>query len=122
MLDLRGDHRGAQVRYRAGLAVAPENIALRNNLGLSLALSGDYDDAIAALQPAALKPTAGARARQTLALVHGLAGNPAAAARIARVDLDESAVRANLVYYEQLRVMADRQRTAAIQAATAVEN
>lgn len=114
VLDMIGDHRAAQMRYRQGLAIVPDSLSLRNNLGLSLALSGDYRDAITALRPLMGHPAATVRNRQNLALVYGLAGDTDAAARVARMDLDEAAVRSNLSYYAVLRELADRPRVAAI--------
>src|SRR5258708_18096158 len=48
--DLAGDHQGAQARYRQGLGITPENMALANNLALSLALTEDYPAAISLLE------------------------------------------------------------------------
>jgi Flp pilus assembly protein TadD len=114
VLDMIGDHGAAQARYRQGLALAGDSLVLRNNLGLSLALSGEYKDAIAMLRPFLSHPAANVRNRQNLALVYGLAGDLDAAARVARVDLDEAAVRSNLAYYSVLRELADRPRVSAI--------
>jgi Flp pilus assembly protein TadD len=114
VLDLIGDHRGAQARYRQGLTASADNLVLRNNLGLSLALSGDYREAIGILRSIAMHPAATVRNRQNLALVYGLAGDLEAAARVARMDLDENAVRSNLAYYTVLREMADRPRVSTL--------
>lgn len=111
--DLLGDHAAAQAAYRAGLALTPDSEGLANNLGLSLALAGDFRGAVEVLRPLG---NSGPRARQNLALVYGLSGDPAQAARLARVDLDENAVRSNLAYYETLRAMGGKQRLAAIRA------
>jgi len=111
--DLLGDHAAAQAAYRAGLALTPDSTGLANNLGLSLALAGDFPAAVEVLRPLG---NSGARARQNLALVYGLSGDATQAARVARIDLDESAVRSNLAYYETLRAMGGRQRLAAIRA------
>jgi Flp pilus assembly protein TadD len=114
VLDMIGDHRAAQARYRQGLALAGDSLSLRNNLGLSLALSGDYNEAVGVFRPLVSHPAATVRNRQNLALVYGLAGNFDAAARVARMDLDEAAVRSNLAYYSVLRELADRPRVSAI--------
>jgi Flp pilus assembly protein TadD len=114
VLDLIGDHRAAQGRYRQGLAISGDNLTLRNNLGLSLALSGDYREAVSTLRPVAMHPTATARNRQNLALVYGLSGDLEAAARVARMDLDEASVRSNLAYYTVLRELADKPRTSSL--------
>jgi Flp pilus assembly protein TadD len=112
--DLAGDHREAQAYYRNGLAHAPSDPALILDLALSLALSGDYRDAIAILQPLALASTGSAQERQTLALMYGLAGNIAEAARLGRVDLDDAAVEHNLAYYQTLRELSPEARSRAI--------
>src|SRR6516162_11142029 len=101
--DLAGQHGEAQGYYRSGLARAPGDPALTVNLALSLTLSGDYPNAIAVLQPLALASTASAQERQTLALIYGLKGSVAEAARIGRIDLDETVVEHNLAYYQTLR-------------------
>src|SRR5262249_37088501 len=107
-------HDLAQQDYRKGLALAPDQMSLRNNLGLSQALSGDYNGAIATLSDVAGRPGASARNRQNLALVYGLAGDNDHASAVARTDLDDAAVRSNLAYYTLLRSLDDVGRTAAI--------
>jgi len=112
--DLGGRHDLAQQSYRQGLALAPEQVSLRNNLGLSQALSGNFNGAIATLSDLVARPGATARNRQNLALVYGLAGDNTHAALVARSDLDEAAVRNNLAYFTLLRSLDDVGRTAAI--------
>jgi len=102
-LDLQGRHTSAQMAYRAGLKRAPENTALRNNLGLSLALGGDTERAIRVLEDLTRDPTAPARVRQNLALAYGLAGETDEAARVAGQDLSREGVETNLDYYAVLR-------------------
>jgi len=106
--DVQGDHGGAQAFYRTGLDLDPGNIALRGNLALSLVLASRYGEAVEILRPLAFGPAATARLRQNLALAYGLAGEMDNAARVARIDLDEAAVRHNLNYYSTLRAMPDR--------------
>ena len=112
--DLAGQHGEAQGYYRSGLARAPGDPALTVNLALSLTLSGDYPNAIAVLQPLALASTASAQERQTLALIYGLKGSVAEAARIGRIDLDETVVEHNLAYYQTLRELSPEARSRAI--------
>jgi len=76
---------------------------VRNNLGLSLALSGAYDDAVAQLSMLTLERGATPRMRQNLALALGLKGDATNAARILRADLGEDAISTNLQYYEAVR-------------------
>jgi Flp pilus assembly protein TadD len=106
-LDLMGDYAGAQAHYRTALVLEPANLSVRNNLALSLAMTGSFDEAIAILRRAVTDPRADARHRLNLALVYGLAGEGAAAAEIARIDLDEESVRRNLAYYRTLRALND---------------
>src|SRR5579872_2145268 len=112
--DLAGRHDLAQQDYRRGIALAPDQLSLRNNLGLSLALSGDFNGGIATLSDLVARPGATARNRQNLALVYGLAGDDVHAALVARSDLDEAAVHNNLAYFTLLRSLDDVGRTAAI--------
>ncbi len=105
--DMIGDARGAQVHYRLGLQLAPDNTTLLNNLGLSLALSGDFPESIKLLLGVVASATATARHRQNLALAYGLSGQIEQAAAVARQDLDEEAVANNLAYYAILRTETD---------------
>jgi Flp pilus assembly protein TadD len=112
--DLEGRHWEAQTYYRDGLARAPGDPALTINLALSLAVSGDYPNAIAVLQPLAMAPPASPHERQTLALIYGLKGNVPEAARLCRIDLDDASVERNLVYYQTLRELSPEARSQAI--------
>jgi len=105
--DMMGRHRAAQTYYRKGLALDAGNPALGNNLGLSLAVAGDLDEAIRTLRKVAADPRATPRHRLNLALVLGLAGESAAAGDILRRYFDADAVRRNLAYYETLRALGD---------------
>lgn len=102
-LDMTGKHKQALAAYRAGLAKEPENLSLKNNLALSMAIAGDYDKAAKVLRHVTSNPRATSRHRQNLALVYGLAGEETAAARVARIDLDGPSVKRNLDYYNWLR-------------------
>jgi Flp pilus assembly protein TadD len=112
--DFSGEHAEAQAWYRRGLAAAPNDPALTVNLALSLALSGDYNSAIADLQPVAMAPGGSPQERQTLALIYGLRGNVAEAARLNRLDLDDASVEHNLAYYATLRELSPEARSRAI--------
>jgi Flp pilus assembly protein TadD len=112
--DMSGDGLTAQASYRSGLALAPNDPSLRNNLALSNAIAGDYEQAIGMLAKLVDEPQAGSRPRQNLALVYGLAGRSGEAAKLIRIDFDERTVQNNLAYYETLRGMAQSRRAAAI--------
>ena len=66
------------------------------------------------LQPIAMAPAASAQERQTLALIYGLEGSAAEAARLGRIDLDEASVEHNLAYYKTLRELSPEARSRAI--------
>ena len=112
--DFLSQHREAQARYRRGLELKPADPALTLNLALSLALTENYDEAITVLRPTATAPTAGARERQTLALIYGLKGDHAQAAQMSRLDLDPASVEHNLAYYDTLRRLSPQARSHAI--------
>jgi Flp pilus assembly protein TadD len=113
--DFAGQHAEAQARYRRGLELLPRDPGLSDNLALSLALIGNYAEAINVLAPIALAPTASPRERQTLALIYGLQGNRVEAERMARFDLDAQSVQRNLAYYDTLRRLAPEARARALQ-------
>ena len=85
-------------------AHALANVGLHNNYGMSLAMAGDFPDAVAELDQIA-KPDAPPRYRLNLALAYGLAGDDVHAAEAARQVLDEASVQNNLSYYALLRGM-----------------
>jgi Flp pilus assembly protein TadD len=101
--DMTGDRRGAHQYYRTGLKLAPENVPLRSNYALSLALSGETEAALETIAPVAGAPMVSPQQRQTVALVYGLAGRQAEAERLARMDLDDTAVAANMQRIAALR-------------------
>jgi Flp pilus assembly protein TadD len=102
-LDLLGRHLDAQARYRQGLAENPDERTLRNNLGLSLVFTKDYDEAVAILTRLAQEPDATARNRQNLALALGMEGDSSDAKMVAAHDLDDASVENNLRYYDYMR-------------------
>ncbi len=65
--DQKGEHGVAQALYRTGLLIDPDNVSLRNNLGLSLTLSGDQSESIAVLREVAREPKAGKVGSKNLA-------------------------------------------------------
>jgi Flp pilus assembly protein TadD len=100
--------------YRRKKTLPDDGVELALDLALSLALSCDYPNAIAVLQPLAMAPTSSPRQRQTLALIYGLQGNVTEAARLGRIDLDDVAVEHNLAYYQSLRELSPEARSRAI--------
>jgi Flp pilus assembly protein TadD len=113
--DLAGQHEEAQARYRRGLELLPHDRALSLNLALSLALTGNYPEAVRILRPLATAVISSQRERQTLALIYGLQGDRRNAQRMARLDLGAQATAANLAYYESLRRLSPEARQRAIE-------
>ncbi len=105
--DMLGDHASAQTYYRTALQLSPGNLELNNNLALSLALEGRYQEAIPLLEQAVADPMATARYRQNLAFIYGLAGERDRARQLAERDLDAATVERNMTYFEVLKGMKD---------------
>ena len=103
-LDMLGRHSEAQQCYRDVLARSGGDRAARNDLALSLALSGKYDEAVATLAPLALSSDAGPQLRQNLAVIYGLQEDSARAEKLSRIDLDEMAAAENLALFARLHV------------------
>ena len=112
--DVEGRHQQAQAAYQQGLQHAPGDPALTVDLALSLALSGNYPNAIAVLRPVAMGAAGTAQERQTLALIYGLQGSLGDAEKVGRLDLDAAAVEHNLAYYRTLRELSPEARGQAI--------
>jgi Flp pilus assembly protein TadD len=111
-LDMQGRHAEAQANYRRGIELAPDYIALRSNLGLSLAITGEPLEAIAQLVAVASRPGADARVRQNLAFAYAMAGNLENALQLCRRDLDERSAQRQLGYFMQLRALPPEARSA----------
>ena len=101
-LDGLGRHAEAQASYRAALARDPGDLPARNNLALSLALSGQYDEAAQRLGDLAASADATPQVRQNLALVYGLKGDRAAATRVGAEDLPPQVAAANAEFLAQV--------------------
>jgi Flp pilus assembly protein TadD len=105
--DMLGDHASAQTYYRTALQLSPDNLEVTNNLALSLALEGRYQEAIPLLQQVTADPLAMPRYRQNLAFVYGLAGERDRARQLAERDLDPATVERNMTYFDVLKGMGD---------------
>jgi Flp pilus assembly protein TadD len=112
--DMIGDTAAAEGAYKRGLVLAPDDLDLLNNYGLSQALHGDFNGAVVTLRRVASDQRAGVRHRANLALALGLAGRTDDAAQVARIDLDERSVKSNLAYYAELRALPAPERANAI--------
>jgi Flp pilus assembly protein TadD len=102
-LDTLGRHGEAQTAYRTVLTDAPHDVPARNDLALSLAMSGHYDEALEIIMPMARAATSTTQLRQNLALIYGLKGDKEHASSISRMDLDQQATEANLRFFDLVR-------------------
>ena len=112
VLDMMGRHAEAQAKYRQGIEVAPDYLPLRSNYGLSLAISGQAQDAIAQLAPLAASRAADGRVRQNLALAYAMNGDLESCLQISRKDLDEQSAQRQLSYFMQIRALPVEARSA----------
>lgn len=107
--DLQGRHSLAQSHYRQN-----KTLSGTNNLALSLALEGKFEDAILLLFPFESDLSVPERYRLNLALIYGLKGDETSAKRVAGYILDREAVEHNLKIYRELRQLSDNKRTKAV--------
>lgn len=113
--DMQSRHVQAQDAYRRALVLAPGSRVARNNLALSLALSGAFEDARSELAMLEASGSAGSqRDVLTKALILGLEGDDAGAREISMRVLDPAAVENNLRQYALLRAMDPRERVRVI--------
>ena len=111
VLDMMGRHAEAQARYRQGIELAPDYLPLRTNFGLSLAISGQPQEAIAHSRR---WPTVAAdgRVRQNLAFAYAMNGDLENCLLVSRKDLDEQSAQRQLSYFMQLRSLPVEARSA----------
>ncbi len=102
-LDMAGRHAEAQQSYRSVIAADPHDVAARNDLALSLALTGNFREAIEIMEPIALSSNATPRSRQNLALIYGLSGDDAHATELSRLDLDANTTASNIRLFQLAR-------------------
>jgi Flp pilus assembly protein TadD len=112
VLDMTGRHAEAQAHYRQGIELAPDYLPLRNNFGLSLAISGQPEEAIGQLAPLATSRDADGRVRQNLALAYAMNGDLENCLLVSRKDLSEQSAQRQLQYFMQLRSLPVEARSA----------
>jgi len=102
--DLQGRHQEAQVAYGKALGLMPSLRAAEVNLALSMAMSGQAEEAVRRLRSIAADPTASPRLRQDLAAALAMADQPDEAARLLRGDLNPSEIDQAISGYRALSV------------------
>lgn len=107
ILDQMGRTAEARAAYQKGLAIAPGEPTILNNLALSHLLAGELDEAETILRKAAGQPNATSRIRQNLALVLGLKGQFAEAEKVASTELDPKQAAANVAYLKSMLAQAN---------------
>lgn len=110
--DLLGDPAAAAESYRDGLALAPDNPVLLNNLALSQALAEDMAPALATLERLNANAPRDARYRGTLAIAYALAGREADAARLMGESETPDAIARDLALLRAIRALDDHGRKA----------
>ena len=100
--DRVGKYAAAQKNYRKALEFSPGNIAVQNNLALSLTLSGNLAEAVDILTKIVDSENATPQSRQNLALLYALRGNLPEARKLLSQDLSPESVEKNLAAYRQL--------------------
>jgi Flp pilus assembly protein TadD len=85
--DLQGRHEEAQRDYGKALGLQPGMRGAEVNLALSMAMSGQADEAVRRLRALAADPAASPRLRQDLAAALAMANRPREAAKLLEGDL-----------------------------------
>lgn len=100
--DQEGQHEIAQDAYVEALARDPLRPATLSNYGLSLALTGELDEAEAKLREATALPDASPKVRQNLALVLGLQGKFDEAREVAAIDAPRGVAERNADFLAEM--------------------
>ena len=100
--DNQGEHKKAQVLYKQVIAKDPKYIDAYNNLGLSLMLEDNYNEAIFYLENACTLPGANEVYRGNLALAYGLSGQLAKAKDVYAQDFDGEELEKRIAHLEDL--------------------
>ena len=111
--DLLGRHEDAVAVYRRALD-GSDDVRLRNNYGLSLALHGAPDEGIAVLEAIVRDQGGGAGVRQNLALAYALAGEGAKSASLLAVDLDAKRTAHQMAFFATLSTLPPQTRLYAL--------
>lgn len=111
--DMLDDYKAAQAFYRVGLKATPSDPSLRNNLALSLLLSGNADEAASLFRGLVAEPGATARHRLNLALSLVLAGDTRTAESIVRMDLDARSTAEQIAFFETIKSIGNAKDTRA---------
>ena len=99
--DLLQSYAEAWEAYEKALALSGNNPAVINNMAISAALNGKLPLAISILEDAPLEARRYPQIRLNLALFYGIKGDLKKAEALAKMDLDDEAVRNNMAGYKR---------------------
>ncbi len=117
--DMTGQHDEAIATYKDALDSHSDDLKLRNNYGLSLALFGDTEDGVKVLETVLRDDRAGPSERQNMALAYLLAGDDAKAEQVVAIDQDTQTIEKTLDYFRLIKMLAPKDRMTALVAGTA---
>jgi len=103
--DLQNKPQLAVQSYYSGLVLAPDDLNLLTNLGLSYGLGDKASDGIKLLQRVTSNPASTARQRQNLALLYVINNQPILAEKILRMDGDDAVVEKNMRLFHKIAKM-----------------
>jgi Flp pilus assembly protein TadD len=103
--DMLDDYKAAQAFYRVGLKSSPNDPSLRNNLALSLLLSGKAAEAALILRDLSAQPEATTRHRLNFALSLVLSGDTRMAEKVVRMDLDSKSADEQIALFETIKAL-----------------
>jgi len=99
--DLSANPQMASKSYQRALELSPDNPEIFNNMALSEALAGNIDKAIEILKKLTSQNRGAAQFRQNLAFFYGITGDMEKAESLAKMDLNDAAVRNNIQLYSK---------------------
>ena len=103
LLDHAGKFRAAQAAYGQALSISPNNIAVLNNMSLSLAQEGKLVPAIRLLEDLVRSEYSNPQVRQNLALFYALHGDLQSAEELAKQDLPPNIISENFSSFRLLQ-------------------
>ncbi len=102
-LNKMGKNTEAETTYQSALSIDKNNIGVINNLGLSHIFRGDYEGAIALLEPHSHAEPVHAKVIENLALAYCLKGDEEKASKLYKTRLPAAKINDNLKFCKQFR-------------------
>ena len=102
-LNTMGKNTEAESAYQSALSIDKDNIGVINNLGLSHIFRGDYDGAIALLEPHSHTEPVHAKLIENLALAYCLKGDEEKARKLYKTRIPAAKINDNLQFCKQFK-------------------